>query len=224
MKRQTQHDETNRDHFPGSVRRGLRRFWTGPRQWTEPGGPGAPRRPPLPPVIQALDTNHDGVISADEIANAAQSLKTLLKSGSNQLPSRTCWDHRPRPAPSRPGQGQVRAGDRARGMAATRDATCESGPAGWTSAAGWTGWPPGQNGGQGGPGIITPLPTDDDADTNHDGILEADEIANAAQSLKKLDKNGEGKSLLTNYGPRPEPGRAAPMIRTALRRHHPPPA
>jgi len=41
---------------------------------------------------------------------------------------------------------------------------------------------------------------------HHDGILEADEIANAAQSLKKLDKNGEGKSLLTNYGLAPEPG------------------
>ncbi len=30
-------------------------------------------------------------------------------------------------------------------------------------------------------------------DTNHDGELSAEEIANAPASLKKLDKNGDGK-------------------------------
>ena len=30
-------------------------------------------------------------------------------------------------------------------------------------------------------------------DTNHDGTLSAEEIANASASLKKLDKNGDGK-------------------------------
>jgi len=38
----------------------------GPRT---PGGPEGGRRPP-PPIIAALDLNHDGVISADEIAKA----------------------------------------------------------------------------------------------------------------------------------------------------------
>src|SRR5580704_12081864 len=55
-----------------------------------PGGPGGgpggpPPPPPLPPVIQALDTNNDGIIEASEIANAPQSLRTLEKSGSDQL-------------------------------------------------------------------------------------------------------------------------------------------
>src|SRR6185295_19481978 len=38
------------------------------------GGPG--RRPP-PPIIAALDANHDGVIDANEIADASNALKTL---------------------------------------------------------------------------------------------------------------------------------------------------
>jgi hypothetical protein len=50
------------------------------------GGPGGRHgRPPLPPIIHALDTNHDGIIEADEISNAAASLRTLEKSGSDQL-------------------------------------------------------------------------------------------------------------------------------------------
>jgi hypothetical protein len=36
-------------------------------------------------VIEALDTNHDGIIEADEIANAAASLKKLDKQGTGQL-------------------------------------------------------------------------------------------------------------------------------------------
>ena len=51
-----------------------------PQDGPPPGGPGGHRghRPP-PPVILALDTNHDGVIDADEIANAVAALKTLDK-------------------------------------------------------------------------------------------------------------------------------------------------
>ncbi|HTI73112.1 MAG TPA: phospholipid-binding protein, partial [Candidatus Limnocylindria bacterium] len=30
-------------------------------------------------------------------------------------------------------------------------------------------------------------------DLNHDGVIDADEIAQASASLKKLDKNGDGK-------------------------------
>ncbi len=48
-----------------------------------PRSPGGPSRPNL--LFDALDTNHDGVISAEEIANASASLKTLLKNGSDHL-------------------------------------------------------------------------------------------------------------------------------------------
>jgi hypothetical protein len=42
-------------------------------------------RPPLPPIIQALDANGDGVVDATEIANAPAALKTLDKNGDGQL-------------------------------------------------------------------------------------------------------------------------------------------
>jgi len=49
----------------------------GPRGFT--GGP------PIPPIIAALDRNHDGVVDADEIAQASASLKTLDKNGDGKL-------------------------------------------------------------------------------------------------------------------------------------------
>jgi EF hand len=48
------------------------------------GGPGG-HRPPPSPLMQALDVNHDGVIDADEIANAPAALKTLDKNGDGVL-------------------------------------------------------------------------------------------------------------------------------------------
>ena len=39
----------------------------------------------------------------------------------------------------------------------------------------------------------SPSPLFDALDTNHDGVISADEIANAAESLKKLDKAGSGQ-------------------------------
>ena len=47
------------------------------------GGPGA--RGAQSPIFLALDTNHDGVIDANEIANAPAALRTLLKDGSTNL-------------------------------------------------------------------------------------------------------------------------------------------
>ena len=51
------------------------------------GGPGMKGHhpPPPSPLMQALDVNHDGVIDADEIANASAELKTLDKNGDGKL-------------------------------------------------------------------------------------------------------------------------------------------
>ncbi|MGZ4984165.1 MAG: hypothetical protein ACXV9Q_08695, partial [Chthoniobacterales bacterium] len=50
------------------------------------GGQGdEERHRPPPPIIEALDLNHDGIISADEIAKAPESLKKLDKNGDGQL-------------------------------------------------------------------------------------------------------------------------------------------
>jgi hypothetical protein len=64
-------------------------------------GPGMNgHRPPPSPLFLALDVNHDGVIDADEIANASAALKTLDKNGDGKL---TQDELRP-PRPPRGGQ------------------------------------------------------------------------------------------------------------------------
>ena len=63
----------------------------GPPGRNDDGGPpqGPPRRGrigrPPNPLMEALDTNHDGVLSAEEIANAPASLKKLDKNGDGKL-------------------------------------------------------------------------------------------------------------------------------------------
>lgn len=47
--------------------------------------PGGEHKRPLPPIIAALDANSDGLIDADEIANAAVALKKLDKNGDGKL-------------------------------------------------------------------------------------------------------------------------------------------
>jgi hypothetical protein len=52
------------------------------------GGPPPDKHRPPPPVsflMQALDTNHDGVLDAEEIANASASLLKLDKNGDGKL-------------------------------------------------------------------------------------------------------------------------------------------
>jgi hypothetical protein len=45
---------------------------------------------------------------------------------------------------------------------------------------------------------------------NHDGVIDADEIANAPAALRTLDKNGDGKLTPDEFaGPRP-PRRGGP--------------
>jgi len=61
----------------------------GPPDGGPPGG-GPPegqdgRRPPPLPLLLALDTNHDGIIDSNEIANASAELLTLDKNHDGQL-------------------------------------------------------------------------------------------------------------------------------------------
>jgi len=59
----------------------------GPPQGQDNNGPGRsmPRRPPPLPLFLALDTNHDGIIDSNEIANASAELLTLDKNYDGQL-------------------------------------------------------------------------------------------------------------------------------------------
>lgn len=65
----------------------------------EPPREGPPH--PKSPILEALDLNHDGILSGDEIARASQSLLKLDKNGDGQL---TPDEYRP-PRPD--GQAQA---------------------------------------------------------------------------------------------------------------------
>jgi hypothetical protein len=63
------------------------------------------------------------------------------------------------------------------------------------------GGPPGMNGHR-----LPPSPLMEALDANHDGVIDADEIANASAALKKLDKNGDGKLTQDELRPHRPPG------------------
>ena len=72
------------------------------------GPPMGGRRPPVPAIVAALDANHDGVIDAQEIANASAALKSLDKNGDGKLTP----DEFMGPRPQRPGgQGRNTGGN-----------------------------------------------------------------------------------------------------------------
>ncbi|HEY3860849.1 MAG TPA: EF-hand domain-containing protein [Verrucomicrobiae bacterium] len=135
-----------------------------------PPGPGdGPRHHPHPLILRALDTNGDGIIDANEIANAPAALKALDKNGDGQL---------------------------------TLDEFI--GP--WAKG---TNEPP--NGRRPGHHPPPPLPLVKALDVNSNGIIDADEIANASAELLKLDKNGDGQLTPDEFlPPRPEFGGGPP--------------
>lgn len=49
------------------------------------GGPGGPGQRMAPPLMAALDANHDGVIDADEIKNAPEALRKLDKNNDGKV-------------------------------------------------------------------------------------------------------------------------------------------
>ncbi len=134
-----------------------------------PGGPGGMMR--MLPLMQALDANGDGVISAKEINNAAAALKTLDKNRDGQL---TEDELRPNfGAGGGPGGG--------RGFGGGQNAGGERGFGG--------------GGGQGAPGASSALVTRifGQSDVNKDGKLSGDEIpARMRQMLGRADTNKDG--------------------------------
>ena len=217
-------------------------------------GPRPPQGPPPSPLFDALDTNHDGIISADEIANASTALKALLKNGAVQItrqdvepPHPTAardprdrdgrdqprphfrppamHPHRPppvddqamdEPAPPRRDADEDRA-DRPRhrppppefGDEQAMDEPARRHP----HPADRADRPPRPNdeeepmaddNARPRPRMDDqaerphhrpppPSPLFDALDTNHDGVISADEIAHAPEALKKLDKSGSGQ-------------------------------
>jgi hypothetical protein len=76
----------------------------GNRERPERGERGAGERPPAPPLIGALDADHDGTISAEEIEQSSEALAKLDQNKDGQLG--------PREVGGRPPQGPPRDGDK----------------------------------------------------------------------------------------------------------------
>ncbi len=148
-----------------------------------PGGQG--HRPPKPPIDLALDANSNDIIDADEIANAVTALATLDSDGDGALSASECLPSR------RPGAG----GQDRRGQSGRESSTHQGGR-------------PGGAGGQGQGPPKPPLFTALDADS--DGLISADEIANAPAALSSLDSDGDGKLTATEHRPPPPQGRGGP--------------
>ncbi len=66
---------------------------------------GMGMRPPIPPIVTALDANKDGVIDAQEIANAAAALKKLDKNNDGKLSPEEYLPPRPQGGGRGPGGG-----------------------------------------------------------------------------------------------------------------------
>jgi len=125
---------------------------------------------------EEIHKNHS---DASEIANASAVLKALDKNGDGKL---TADEFRP-PHPNGPPGGQQGGpqDDQQRGPNANQ----QGGPSG------------GPQGGHPHP----PLPIMQSLDANHDGVVDATEIANASAALKTLDKNGDGKLTRDEFLP-----------------------
>jgi hypothetical protein len=120
---------------------------------------------PMPPLITTLDADDDGAIDADEIAQAAASLKKLDMNKDGRIAIEECL-----PMPG-------------------------GGPGGFPGPGGpgGPGGPPGFPG-LGGPGGPPPLPPIFIAlDSNSDRAIDSEETQQAPDRLTKLDGNKDGK-------------------------------
>jgi Ca2+-binding EF-hand superfamily protein len=179
-----------------------------------PGG-GQPRL-----VLQALDLDGDGTLSAAEIKAAPQSLLKLDRDEDGQL---TADELSPRPenAGASPDDlvKQLMAFDskgtgfltrdelpaRMQGLFDRADANHDGKltPEEIRKLANRQAMPTGPASSGGGGQIATRMdPILNALDTNHDGVISAEEIANAAQSLLTLDKNGDGQITADEMRPR----------------------
>jgi hypothetical protein len=174
-------------------------LWVMPCVAQQGGGnqdPGQPPPPPPHPILTALDTDGDGELSAAEIAAAPQSLLKLDKNGDGKLSREELRPPRPHDGQG-PQHGQGNADGKQHGKSQRKDAGQGQGQSDGNSP------PPPPGGAHGQP--PPPPPLLHALDTNKDGELSADEIANAAKSLLTLDKNGDGKLDRMELRP-PPPG------------------
>jgi hypothetical protein len=151
------------------------------------GGMNRPGPGMVSPLMKALDKNSDGVLDAAEIAAAPAALLTLDTDKDGALSREELRPQRPEGAPAESSADRPNRPDRPQG---------DRPPVG--EGRGPRGDMPGGPRPGGNP-LIAAL------DANHDGVIDATEIANASTALKALVKNDDGSISLKDLRPaRPE--------------------
>src|SRR5215471_5713170 len=181
-------------------------------------GPDTQRTPPPRPVILAIDTDHDGKFSIEEIAAASVGLISLDADHDGKLTSLEYLPSQSDPAANKPDETVQRLmaldknGDgvltkdevpeRLQGLFTRSDSnhdgklTPDEIRASATNQSG-------PNGRAQRTGEATRMdPVLAAIDTNHDGIISKDEIAAAPTALKSLDKDGDGQLSAAELRPR----------------------
>lgn len=161
-------------------------------------------------VLQALDLDHDGSLSAAELRNASAALLTLDRNGDGQLTADELEPPRPDAGMSadqlttllmgfdRNGDGVLSAEEvpeRLKPMftRGDRDHDGKLTAAEIRAMAQRTGAPNGHAGGPGSStGVMRQDPLLNSLDADHDGVVSAAEITAAPVTLASLDKNGDG--------------------------------
>lgn len=166
-----------------------------------------PDKPPVPPLIHTLDGDHDGIISADEIKAAPDSLKALDKNKDGKLTPNEFTIQRPDgPPPGASDDGGEKP--KTRNAVSERNRPPEPFP-GQKPPGDGDQKPAGPKDGEGKPQRPPPPPLIGALDADHDGVISADEIADASKSLLTLDKNSDGQLGPVEYMGRP-PGDRPP--------------
>lgn len=170
------------------------------------GGPGMSRgQRPVDLLVSALDLNKDGVIDAEEIAKASESLKKLDKNNDGKLTLNEVRPPRPAGRMGSPGAGGMpgeRPGQSGPEMAGPEGPTPDVDaqqppPSDGAPASG----PAGMNNRPFVPPLFAAL------DLNKDGVIDTEELAKASESLKTLDKNSDGKLTPAEFHPARQGGR-----------------
>jgi Ca2+-binding EF-hand superfamily protein len=174
-----------------------------------PGGQGGPGGPPPRLVLIALDINHDGKLSAEEIAAASSALLTLDADHDGQLTSLEYLPSQNDPKANKPDEtvSRLMVLDRNGDGVLTKDEVPERMQGIFAridtnhdgkitkeeiaASAGSQKGPTGRAERGGNPTRRDPILNA--LDTDHDGVISKEEIAAAPVSLKALDKDGDGE-------------------------------